>query len=281
MCVSACGSTQETAISPEQSQVSIPSYDPLLGSDTNNLSFLSGSVVTARQSSAQVRRVSGRVRHGGGKLVVDDGLFKFADDDGFDSDGEAENEGVVLRLVNPGGRYEYAPLYSMEYTVDGESCSAVGAIGVATRLEDMPTSGTARYTGDAVYAYTNQSGTGFGGLGSYDASVDFERATLESVVTIRTAQNPFTRENVTNPDFDRIDMRGLEINGTAYSGTNMQLIANNRVVQLTGANSTAQVEGQFYGATADSQDRIIPDEIAGEALLQGDDGNVVLSFIGD
>lgn len=76
-------------------------------------------------------------------------------------------------------------------------------------------------------------------------------------------------------------MRGLEINGTAYSGTNMQLIANNRVVQLTGANSTAQVEGQFYGAAADSQDRIIPDEIAGEALLQGDDGNVVLSFIGD
>lgn len=281
VCVSACGSSQETAIAPEQPQVSIPNYDPLLGSDTNNLSFLSGSVVTARQNSAQVRRVSGRVRHGGGKLVVDDGLFKFADDNGFDSNGEAENEGVVFRLVNPGGRYEYASLYSMEYIVDGETYSAVRAIGVATRLEDMPTSGTARYTGDAVYAYTNQSGTGFGGLGSYDASVNFESGTLDSVVTVNTAQNPFTRENIANPDFDRIDMRDLEINGTAYSGTNMQLISNNRVVPLTGANTTAQVEGQFYGAAADSQDRIIPDEVAGEALLQGDDGNVVLSFIGD
>ena len=281
LCLSACGSSEEGAMEPEQPPISIPNYEPLFGSDATSLSPLSGSVVTARQNAAQVRGVTGRLRHGGGKLVVDDGLFKFADNDGFDANGEAENEGVVLRLVNPGGRYDHASLYSMQYSVDGQAYSAVDAIGVATRIEDMPMTGTARYTGDAVYAYTNQAGTGFGGLGTYDARVDFAGGTVDSVVTVSTAQNPFTRADVANPEFDRIDMRGLEIDGTAYFGTNMQLVSDNSVVQLTGANTTAQVEGHFYGAARDSTGRIIPDEIAGEALLQGDEGNVILSFIGD
>jgi len=68
---------------PEQPPISIPNYEPLFGSDATSLSPLSGSVVTARQNAAQVRGVTGRLRHGGGKLVVDDGLFKFADNDGF------------------------------------------------------------------------------------------------------------------------------------------------------------------------------------------------------
>jgi len=68
---------------PEQPPISIPNYEPLFGSDATSLSPLSGSVVTARQNAAQVRGVTGRLRHGGGKLVVDDGLFKFADNDGL------------------------------------------------------------------------------------------------------------------------------------------------------------------------------------------------------
>lgn len=261
--------------------VILPSYEPLIGSAATTLSALNGSVVTARTGSAQMRRVTGRVRHGGGKLVIDDGLFKFADDDGFDANGEAMNEGVVLKLINPNAKYEYASLYSTSYTVGADTYTAVGAIGISTRDEDFPRQGSASYTGDAVYAFTSQSGNGFGGLGTYVAEVDFANAEINSSVTVTTAANVFTRATVADPAFDRIEMSNLAINGTAFSGTSMRTLRNGSAVQVTGANTSAQVEGQFYGIAQGNNGTVIPDEIAGNALLDGDDGNVILSFIGD
>ncbi len=277
----ACNSSPIEQVTPSETPEPLPDYQPLLDSATSELSQLAGSVITARRNDTQVRRVSGRLRHGGGKLVIDDGLLRFADEDGFDANGVAENEVVVLSLVNPGGKYEHASLYSTSYSVDGANYSAVGAIGVATRLVDMPIQGTARYAGDAVYAYSNLAGTGFGGVGTLDARVDFTNGTVDANVTLNTAQNAFTRENIADPEFDRIDMRGLLIDGTAFSGTDMRAVKDNRTVQVTGDNSSARVEGQFYGAARASDGSVIPDEIAGEGLLAGDDGNIILSFIGD
>ncbi|MDG1075207.1 MAG: transferrin-binding protein-like solute binding protein [Planktotalea sp.] len=275
------GDTDREATPPEQTVPNLPSYEPLIGSSSNTISQLRGATVTARTGNAQLRNATGRVRHNGGKLVIDDGLYKLADENGFDANGEAENEGVTLRLVNPNGQYEYASLYSTSYTVDADTYTAVGAIGIATRDEDMPTTGLASYSGDSVYAYTTQTGTGFAGVGTFSADVDFEGRQMQGYMEVRTAQNPFTQETVANPAFDRIDMDRFIISGTSFSGTDMRPSNNGTEVAITGANTTAQVEGQFYGIVRTSENALQPDEIAGEALLIGDDGNIILSFIAD
>ncbi len=271
--------SQSATVTPGDS--ALPNYEPLIGSTSSGLSQLQGSVVTARTGQAQVRRVTGRIRHSGGKLVIDDGIYKLADDNGFDRNGEAENEGVVLRLVNPDGKYRYASLYSTSYVVDGDTYTAVGAIGIGTRTEDMPNRGLATYSGDAVYAYTTQTGNGFAGFGTFNADVDFEGNQMAAYVEVGTAQNPFTRADIADPAFDRIDMDRFTISGTGFSGNDMRTSRNGSQVQVTGNNPTAQVEGQFYGLARRADGSLIPDEIAGEALLEGDTGNVILSFIAD
>ena len=104
---------------------------------------------------------------------------------------------------------------------------------------------------------------------------------MQGYMEVRTAQNPFTQETVANPAFDRIDMDRFIISGTSFSGTDMRPSNNGTEVAITGANTTAQVEGQFYGIARTSKNALQPDEIAGEALLIGDDGNIILSFITD
>lgn len=128
VCLSACASDEgitpedclpndqrdadREATPSEQTVPDLPSYEPSIGSSGYTISQLRVATVTARAGNAQLRNVTGRVRHNGVKLVIDDGLYKLADENGFDANGEDANEGVTLRLVNPYGRYEYASLYS-------------------------------------------------------------------------------------------------------------------------------------------------------------------------
>ena len=120
-----------------------------------------------------------------------------------------------------------------------------------------------------------QTGTRFAGVGTFSADVDFEGQQMQAYIEVRTAQNPFTRETDVNPAFDRIDMDSFTISGTSFSGTDMRPINNSTEVAITGANTTAQVEGQFYRIARTSENALQPDEIAGEALLIGDDDNVI------
>lgn len=145
------GDADREATPSEQTVPDLPSYEPFIGSSGNTISQLRGATVTARTGNAQLRKVTGRVRHNGGKLVIEDGLYKLADQNGSDANGEAANEGMALRLVNPNGRYEYASLYSTSYTVGADTYTAVGAIGITTLDEDMPTTGLESYSGDSVY----------------------------------------------------------------------------------------------------------------------------------
>ena len=106
----------------------------------------------------------------------------------------------------------------------------------------MPTTGLASYSGDSVYAYTTQTGTGFAGVRTFSADVDFEGQQMQAYIEVRTAQNPFTWETVANRTFDRIDMDRFTISGTSFSGTDMRPSNNGTEVAITGANTTTQVE---------------------------------------
>lgn len=77
------GDTDREATPPEQTVPNLPSYEPLIGSSSNTISQLRGATVTARTGNAQLRNATGRVRHNGGKLVIDDGLYKLADENGL------------------------------------------------------------------------------------------------------------------------------------------------------------------------------------------------------
>lgn len=118
-------------------------------------------------------------------------------------------------------------------------------------------------------------------MATFSANVDFEGQQMQVYIEVRTAQNPFTEETVANPAFDRIDMDRFTTSGTSFSGTDMRPSNNGTEVAITGANKSAQVEGQFYGIARTSENALQPDEIAGEALLIEDDGNIILSIIGD
>ena len=123
-------------------------------------------------SARGLATVTGSLTHNTGRLELNNGLYLFVDPDGPDVNdliapvGAATGGTVGLRIT---GTYQYVIPYELSYSVGGVSYSTEGVAGIITAPTDMPSAGSARYTGEA---YMNMSPAAL--VGTY---YDFENGT--------------------------------------------------------------------------------------------------------
>ncbi len=223
--------------------------------------------------------VAGSVRHDVGPLSLDDGQYAFTgtmyyvDPDDpeqgvYFSDG---NGGVFLLSTFDGASFDYVLRYNGEYRIGAVKHSAEGVIGIVTADADVPSGGTATYSGVAFGSGATVSGGSFELLsGSAAATADFGAGTLSLLA------DGFA--DIGAP-VDEVRVTGAVIDGASFGGGTVSLLSDGASAEgILGPDVQSQFGGSFYGYD-DVQD--IPDEIGGLLLKAGDDGYVALSFAAD
>lgn len=153
-----------------------------------------------------------------------------------------------------------------------------GIIGIATADVDVPISGNATYSGGAAgFVVTPAAGfdlTNGQSLVTVAFGTGFVTAELSNFTDISQVSG-----NTVNAPIAEIILRDAQISGSGFSGGALETRDGfGDLVNLTGANTTLQAEGQFFGIDADSQ---LPKEVGGLIYSVGDNGIVFGSFIAD
>ena len=217
---------------------------------------------------------SGSVVHDTGRIELDDGTYLFVDVNGPDalgnvSDGVAGATGT-LGLGLPA--YTYVTEYHLTYNANGTWHEVNGVAGIVTSASDMPSGGTATYSGDA-YAFsidtTTTATTNNFGLqnGVSTVAVDFGAGT--ATVNLDT----FTKITGTGAQtFDQIQGSGIVISGAHFTGGTWVTMLGGVPVDVVGANVSTTSNGTFFGYDANVS---APAEVGGVVSSVGSTGFVL------
>lgn len=255
-----------------------------LNSTADATSDLVGNAVRTNGSTAalDVTTSSGTLKHDTGATTISDGTVTLTDPDGasnsvlMDSSGATSTQGTLGFT----GNYDSVTDYRLTYTANGTNFDSIGVGGVATRPQDMPSSGNATYTGEAVGTLvTGSQGFDLAG-GTSTVSASFGTGTTG---TVNVTMNGFTVRDqasgtTNNAPLDVITVNGMTIADNGFSGGTAGVSLNGASVNVTGTNTSHSAQGHFFGFdTGTSQ----PDEVGGSVLITGDSGRIVTTFIGD
>ena len=252
--LTACGGS-----STENAQQAPESYSPLEGRE-NTVSTLAGAGVYRSDdetpSLVKLVSISGTRdnRVGESNLTIDGEGYNFLSD-GFEDDL---------------GGYEYVATANLE-SLSGKHFTYLGTVGIVTSSNDVPTQGTASYSGEAnvlVYDFLAPSANQFSTY-DVDAAVnaDFAAGTVDTLLT--GGDNPYVNE---------ITVSGMTISGNSFSGGTFQTSFDGVVYNFTGNDTTLASEGHFYGYDITNQ---IPDEVGGTIFADGDDGRIIAVYRAD
>ena len=243
-----------------------------LSSTAEATSTLTGLTLRANGSDGTVEivEVTGSLTHNTGAVTVSDDLvmdetisFASAADSGFSGD------------------YDYVAPYELTYTSAGVTYDSAGFGGIVTRVDDVPTTGMATYTGEAEAAILT-----FNTDSSVDA--DFELTGGDSVVeadfgasTLAVTMDGFTAtpgddNSSSEAPIDAIEINDMVISENGFSGGALTTSLAGTNVDVTGSNATTSAAGHFFGY--DSAESI-PAEVAGLFNSRGDGGLVLGAFI--
>jgi hypothetical protein len=141
--------------------------------------------------------------------------------------------------------------------------------GVATTTAQMPTTGTATYSGNIQGAGLTSSSAGLIRSGAVSLNANFASNTITGSVT-GLVVNSIANENGPPGTMNNINLTGGTISGAAFSGTAAAAAATGTpLVNITGATGT--FGGKFFGPAAA--------EAGGSLALTGPGGiNVIASF---
>lgn len=231
---------------------------------------------TAIANNSAIVTTSGTVQHDTGATTISDGTYTFVDPDGFDQNGVMTDGVATLKTdqTSFSGTHEYVLLYDVTYPSGGHT----GVGGIVTQANDVPTGGTASYSGEAVAAYGDStSSTSLDG-GTAQVAVDFGAGQVDLTMTSFSASDGTTGAPVANPALDTIAVTGMNINGNAFSGGTISTTLGGTPVDVVGHNSTSLAAGNFFGFDAANN---IPDEVGGVLLQQGDTGILAGAFVAD
>lgn len=262
--------------------IGTPTYETL-NSTAAKTSTLAGTAIQSNNTTGAVTRVdtTGSLTHDTGAMTVNDGTYTLTDADGFDGAGVL-NDGAGGTLTSDGtqgfsGTYDYVAAYEQNYTSGGTGYSSVGIGGVATSAGDVPTAGSATYTGEAAgQIVTATTGTDLNS-GTSTVTADFANGTVDVTMTGFSAVNQATGAATVAP-IDTITATGMTIAGNAFSGGTITTSNGGAAVDVTGASTTKSAGGNFFGYDATIS---APDETGGVILLQGLGGTVAAGFIAD
>lgn len=256
-----------------------PSYETL-DSTADATSTLGGVALRSTNTDFDLVATTGSLTHDTGETTLSDGSGSLTDPDGLDANGQLTDGGSTV-TVDDGqlftGSYEYVRAYQQSYSSGGTNFDATGIDGIVTDAGDVPTSGTATYSGEAI-------GVVIAGNEGYDlengsstVTADFGAGTVDATMTGFTARDHATGNTATAP-IDTIAATGMTIAGNGFSGGTVTTTNSGTAVNVTGANTTTAAQGAFFGYDAAAS---APDEVGGMVLQQGDDGIVAGAFIAD
>lgn len=260
-------------------------YHPIGSAGTGTNSFTGKGIKNTHPSPNQVSIVSGsgsQNRTTRSITVQTDG-HSMTDPDGADSQDQATNSAgdlVTFRMDEFSGNYDYVMPAIFEPS-SNLNVEYHGFLGVTTAVSDIPTSGTASYTGEALLNIDDTSGNlgrdYYLENGTAQLDVDFSgNGSADLTMSGFTATSGFN--NVVTAPFDTYKVTGMGISGSEFSGGTTQLLANGTVVTPIGNISSQGAEGVFY---AYDNNLSAPDEAAGVVVLIGADAQVFGGFMVD
>ena len=228
--------------------------------------------VNGNDGTVEIVEVTGSLTHNTSAVTVSDDLvmdetisFASAADSGFSGD------------------YDYVAPYQLNYTSAGVEYESAGFAGIVTRVEDVPTTGTASYAGEAEAEIFTLDVDGFvddefelaGGDSAVEA--DFAAATVDVTMNGFTAMAGDSNTNTAAP-IDTIQITGMAIDENGFSGGTLTTSLSGTNVDITGDNTTTSALGNFFGYDSTES---IPDEVAGVLYGEGDRGVIAAGFIAD
>ncbi len=153
----------------------------------------------------------------------------------------------------------------------------VGVVGVPTKAGDMPTAGSASFSGGAVIlAVTPDAGFDMRN-GQSVVSVDF--ATGKASATLSDFTNVSqVSGNLTDAPLDSLVLTDADIVGTGFTGGTVTTTGDLTLAQIVGGNASVQAEGQFFGLTGSGD---APAEVGALIHAEGDSGLIFGSLIAD
>ena len=252
---------------------------------TNDLeSKLSGVAILINTSTKATQSVdlTGTFANKTGALVLENGTYEFrADTSGAASDTyvDGAKTGTLTVLNADSIRTDgSAHMVDMFYVQDGVSYNALGIVGVSTAAADIPSTGTASFTGRvAGSAVTTAQGVDIVD-GSSKIDVNFgTTGTVNVTLDSFTFQDQSTGVIGSGP-FDKIVITGMTLQNAGFADGAILISKSGSTVNLTGTNTTAASVGEFFGYDLDTGH---PEAAGGILLLQGDDGYLTTTYLGD
>lgn len=255
------------------------SYRGFSSSDNANSDLVGTALRTNNQnSSVEITTASGTLQHNTKATTLNDSTYTLVDNDGFDGTGRlTDGTSTLISDGNQGfsGTYEYVRPYTQTYPNDSVRYDKTGVYGIPIATNDMPTSATASYMGEAIATVT-QAASGFSLSGKTQVTANFGSANAEITINQITAIDQSTGQ-ATNTPIDRIRL-STRITGNRITGNSVSTTLNGSSVDLTGVNTQSQTSGHFYGY--DSANRI-PDEVGGVFKSTGNIGQLQGVFVAD
>lgn len=187
--------------------------------------------------------------------------------------GEVSADGTEVALIG-GGIVEFdaaGNTFSTRFTATPQSGDVVlGVVGVVSPEADIPTSGSATYTGTSVVTIQDD-------FTLYDLSGDATVAASFGDGTVTTTVDGLSgtaTAGLTNPvavtDLGTISFTGSAISGATYSDGTPQITSDTLSSLTSGAQSS--LDGAFYGPDASETGGVfvIEDSTRGEVTIFGD-----------
>ncbi|MEE9453920.1 MAG: transferrin-binding protein-like solute binding protein [Paracoccaceae bacterium] len=266
--LSACGAPAPSDDGGGDGGGTPPSYEPL-DSTADAVSVLGGTALHYSSGASDIITLEGSLEHGSGKLTIDDGVLVFVDPDGL-RDGTLTDSDSTAALQSISAGYDYAMVYSHNYTKDGTFHSNIQAIiGVATQAADIPQDGSASYIGKAQGSINPSPGAGLyttNGIANVD--IDFSAGKVDVLMT-------WPESPMFGPaPLDTITITGMDISGNTFSGGVLTTRKDGTTFDYSSDRMLAN--GNFYGYDDGTSQ---PAEVGGVFRARGSNGSTYGTFI--
>lgn len=223
---------------------------------------------------------SGTVTNPNGPLTITlvDGSSSVTLPTGFTGSSQTDGTATLLADGSQGFTiYDYVQAYEQTYSHGGINYDLpIAIVGVITRGVDMPSSGSASYSGEAIAQIIQQTE----GWALTDGS-SLVQANFGAGGSVDVTLTGFTATDATgngNPSpIDTINVANMTLSGGRFSGGTITTELNGTPVNLTGSLSTLTSSGAFFGPATGGA----PAEVAGILLYQGSTGTLTAAFIAD
>jgi len=256
---------------------------PTLTDTGDTTSVLAGVAAYYGKPTLAFMETSGTLTHKTGATTLRDDNVTLNDADGVGQTGNVKvlsdaTSRLLINDTNFAGSYDYVRPYTTSYDIGSTKEVIKGVYGISTTTAQMPTSGSASYTGDANVDVA-VVGAQYTMIGKSKVDANFATGKVDVVGNGFTAfvvgggSTPTSASPV-----DEIKVTGMTVTGSRFSGGLATTSKNGAVVDIRGAGPKDQAAGVFYGY---DDANAIPDEVGGIVNITGASGQVHMIFLAD